>query len=198
MTTPMYFDGELLAQSGNIKVYLFNDMLHLEEGPGHTLWAIESEIHEYREQMADYPNGESLEIGLGLGVASKYILSCEGVDSLTTVEISEDVIKVQRQVNPIDDPRHIIICMDGFEYLITANKKYNFAFFDFYHFADEEGLPLIKKYVEMCKKRVLKEGGKIVGWFDIRRVLKEGGKIVGWFDVSTPEEFIKPFYDLFE
>jgi predicted membrane-bound spermidine synthase len=183
MVTPIYFThGKLLAESGNMRIYLFNDMLHLEEGPGHTLWAIESEIHEYREQMADYPNGEGLEIGLGLGVASRYILTCEGVKSLTTVEISEDVIKVQKQVNPIDDPRHTIICMDGWEYIISTDKKYNFIFMDMYHFIDEDGLPLIEKYVEMCKKRVL----------------KEGGKIVGWFDVSTPEEFIKPFYDLFE
>jgi spermidine synthase len=177
----MYFThGRLLAQSGNIKVYLFNNLLHLEEN--HVLWAIEDEIKEYKEQIANYPHGACLELGLGLGVASRYILSCEGVDSLTTIELQEDVIKVQKQVNFINDSRHTIICMDGFEYLISTDKKYDFIFMDHYHFADEDGLPLIKKYVEMCKKRVLKEGGKIVGWFDI----------------YTPEEFVKPFYNLFK
>jgi len=181
--TPIYFThGKLLAQSGNIRVYLFNGLLHLEEGPGHTLWAIEDEIYQYRDQIGNKPKGDCLEVGLGLGIASRYILSREGVKSLTTVEINEDVIKVQRQTNFIDDPRHTIICMDGFEYITKTDKKYDFAFFDHYHFIDEEGLPLIEKYVKMCKKRVLKEGGKIVAWFDI----------------STPEEFIKPFYDLFK
>jgi len=180
--TPIYFThGKLLAESGNMRVYLFDDMLHLEEGPGHTLWAIESEIKEYREQIADYPHGDCLEIGLGLGVASKYILSCDGVKSLTTVELLEDTIKVQKQTNFIDDDRHTIICMDGWEHIISTDKKYDFIFMDFYHFIDEEGLPLIERYVEMCKKRVLREGGKIVAWLDI----------------STPEEFIEPFYDLF-
>ena len=181
--TPIYFThGRLIAESGNMRVYIFNSMLHLEEGPGHTLWAIEDEVKEYKEQIKDYPHGDCLEIGLGLGVASKYILSCKGVKSLTTIELLEDTIKVQKQTNFIDDDRHIIICMDGWEYIISTDKKYDFIFMDFYHFIDEEGIPLIKKYVEMCKKRVL----------------KEGGKIVGWFDTSTPEEFVKPFYDLFE
>ena len=179
MVTPIYFtNGRLLAQSGDIKVYLFNDLLHLEED--HVLWAIEDEIEEYKDQIKDYPHGDCLEIGLG--IASRYILSCRGVNSLTTIEINEDTIVVQKQTNFIDDPRHTIVCMDGFEYLITTDKKYDFIFMDHYHFIDEEGLPLIKKYVEMCKKRVLKEGGKIVGWWDI----------------YTPEEFIEPFYKIFE
>ena len=183
MSTPIYFThGKLLAKSGNIKVYLFNDLLYLEEGPGHTLWTIESEIEEYEQQIANYPKGNCLEIGLGLGVASRYILSCKGVKSLTTVELLEDVIKVQKQVNFINDPRHSIICMNGWEHIISTDKKYDFVFMDHYHFADEEGLPLIKKYVEMCKKRVLKKGGKIVVWQDI----------------YMPEEFIESFHKLFK
>ena len=142
----------------------------------------ESEIEEYEQQIANYPKGNCLEIGLGLGVASRYILSCKGVKSLTTVELLEDVIKVQKQVNFINDPRHSIICMNGWEHIISTDKKYDFVFMDHYHFADEEGLPLIKKYVEMCKKRVLKKGGKIVVWQDI----------------YMPEEFIESFHKLFK
>jgi spermidine synthase len=181
MVTPIYFThGKLLAESGNMRVYLFNGLLHLEEG--HTLWAIEDEIHQYKEQIKDYPHGKCLEVGLGLGVASRYILSCEGVESLTTVELQKDVIKVQKQTNFIDDDRHTIICMDGWKYIISTDKKYDFIFMDFYHFIDEDGLPIIEEYVEVCKKRILKEKGKIVGWFDL----------------YTPEEFIEPFYDLFK
>jgi len=179
MTTPMYFDGKLLAQSGNIRVYLFNGLLHLEEG--HVLWAIEDEIKEYKDQIKDYPNGQCLELGLGLGVASKYILSCEGVKSLTTVEINEDVIKVQRQTNFIDDDRHEIVCMDGLSYINSTDKTFDFIFMDFYHFIDEEGLPIIREYVEACKK-----------------IIRKDGKIIGWFDIYSPEEFVEPFYKIFE
>jgi len=183
MPTPVYFThGELIAESGNSRIYKFNDLLHLEEGPGHTLWAIEDEIEEYEDQIKNYPYGDCLEIGLGLGVASKYILSCERVSSLTTIEINEDTIKVQKEANFIDDPRHIIIYMDGWKYINETDKKYDFIFMDFYHFIDEEGLPIIKKYVEICKERVLKKGGKIICWFDI----------------YTPEEFVDEFYKIFE
>lgn len=183
MATPIYFThGELLAESGNAKIYKFNGLLHLEEGPGHTLWAIEDEIDEYKAQIKDYPHGDCLEIGLGLGIASRYILSCEGVESLTTIEINYDTIKVQKQANFIDDKRHTIICMGGLDYINSTIEMYDFVFMDFYHFIDEEGLPLIKHYVEKCKKRILKENGKIIGWFDIH----------------TPEEFVDKFYKIFE
>lgn len=181
--TPIYFThGELIAESGNMRIYRFNNLLHLEEGPGHTLWAIEDEIDEYKEQIGNYPHGDCLEIGLGLGIASKYILSCTGVDSLTTIEISKDTIIVQKQTNFIDDKRHIIICMDGWKYINKTNKKYDFIFMDFYHFIDEDGLPIIKEYVDICK----------------RKILKEDGKIVGWWDVYTPEEFTDEFYRIFK
>lgn len=182
MNTPIYFThGELIAESKNMRVYVFDGMLHLEEGPGHTLWAIGSEIDEYKEQIGDYPHGDCLELGLGLGIASRYILSCEGVNSLTTVEISEDTIIVQKQTNFIDDERHEIVCMDGWKYINKTNKKYDFIFMDFYHFIDEDGLPVIKEYVEASK-----------------RILRKGGKIIGWFDIYTPEEFVEPFHKLFE
>jgi len=52
MTTPIYFThGDLIAESGNMRIYDFNGLLHLEEGPGHTLWAIEDEIDEYKAQF---------------------------------------------------------------------------------------------------------------------------------------------------
>jgi len=81
----LYFrDGELLAQSGEARVYRFMDFLHLDIGPGHNLWAIESELEDYVWQINGRPKGDCLEIGLGLGVASKYILSCPKVKTLTT------------------------------------------------------------------------------------------------------------------
>jgi len=181
-TTPIYFThGDLIAESGNMRIYDFNGLLHLEEGPGHTLWAIEDEIDEYKEQIGNYPRGDCLEIGLGLGIASRHILSCRGVNSLTTVEISEDTIIVQKQAYFIDDKRHEVVCMDGLSYINSTDKAFDFIFMDFYHFIDEEGLPEIETYVKACK-----------------RILRKDGKIVGWFDIHTPEEFVEPFYEIFK
>jgi len=182
MDMPIYFThGELIAESGNARIYRFNDLLHLEEGPGHTLWAIEDEIEEYKRQIGEHPKGDCLEIGLGLGVASKYILSCAGVESLVTVEINKDIIKVQKEANFINDERHRIIHMSGLDYINSTSEMYDFMFFDFYHFIDEDGIPVIEKYVGAAK-----------------RILKKEGKIVGWFDIYTPEEFVNEFYKLFE
>jgi len=178
----IYFrDGELLSQSGNVKVYKFMDLLHLEIGPGHNLWAIESELEDYIWQLNDRPKGNCLEIGLGLGVASKYILSCPKVDSLTTVEISEDVIEVQKQVNTIVDKRHRIVSADGLIYMYATNKKFDFIFVDCYDIIDEDTLPLIYDYAYACK-----------------RVLNDNGEAIGWFDKATPEEYAEEFFDLWK
>jgi len=178
----LYFrDGELLAQSGEVRAYKFMDLLHLEIGPGHNLWAIENELEDYIWQINDRPFGDCLEIGLGLGVASRYILSCPRVKSLTTLEISEDVIDVQKQVNYIADKRHLILNADGLLYMYATNKKFDFIFVDCYDLIDEETLPMIADYSNACKK-----------------VLRTGGEAMGWFDKATPEEFVEEFYSLWK
>lgn len=178
----LYFrDGELVANSGEVRAYKFMDLLHLELGPGHNLWAIESEFEDYVWQINDRPRGDCLEIGLGLGIASRYILSCPKVDSLTTVEINEDVINVQKQINPIDDDRHLILNAEGLPYMCATNRRFDFVFIDCYDAVDEDTLPMIADYVNAAK-----------------RLLKECGEILGWWDKATPEQFIKPFFDLFK
>lgn len=178
----LYFrDGELIAESGEVRVYKFMNILHLEIGPGHNLWALSSEQEDYIWQLNDRPRGDCLEIGLGLGVASKYILSCPLVKSLTTVEINSNVIEVQRQVNYIDDDRHLVLNTDGLIYMYATNKKFDFVFLDGWDIIDEDTLPMIADYVKAAK-----------------RLLKDGREVVGWFDKQTPEEFVKPFFDLFK
>ena len=178
----IYFkDGELVASSGNVNIYNFMDMLHLEIGPGHNLWAIESELEDYIWQLNDKPRGNCLEIGLGLGVASRYILSCPKVKSLTTVEINKDVIEAQKQANYIDDDRHLILNADGLTYMYTTRRVFDFVFIDCYDIIDEETLPIIADYVKASEK-----------------LLARNGEVIGWFDKMTPEEFVSPFFDLFE
>jgi hypothetical protein len=178
----IYFrDGELLYQSGEVRAYRFMNKLHLEIGPGHNLWAIETELEDYIWQINDKPKGDCLEIGLGLGVASKYILSCPKVKSLTTVELREDVIEVQRQVNTIVDRRHAILNCDGLTYMYATDRKFDFVFVDCYDIIDEDTLPMIADYAHACRK-----------------VLNDGGVAIGWFDKETPEEFVEDFYGLWD
>lgn len=187
----IYFkDGKLIAESGKARIYRLNDELYLEIGPGHNLWALESELEDYIWQLSNNPKGECLEIGLGLGVASKYILSCPKVTGLTTVEINEDVIGVHSQLKLEDysfdysevsyDKRHTILNLDGLIYMYETNRRFDFIFIDCYDVIDEDTMPTI---VDMVNAG--------------RRILKEDGNIMGWFDKATPEEFVDDFYRLF-
>ena len=176
-----FYDGELIASHNMARVYTMSNDLYLEIGIGHNLWAFSGELDTYIWQMQDYPCGDCLEIGLGLGVATKYLLSFPHVRSLETVEINKDVIEVQRQSNKINDTRHSIINDDGLHYLYSTDKMFDFIFVDCYKVIDEETLPLITDIASGC-----------------RRVLRDGGKVIGWADDATPEYFIKPFYKLFD
>lgn len=179
--TPIYFThGELVAERGVAKVYYFNDQLHLEIGPGHNLWAYEGERDQYVQQIIE-PFGHCLEIGLGLGTASQYILSFDEVKSLTTVEIHPDVIEVHKIVNPIMDERHSIVHMDGLDYMSRAGRRFHYVFLDFYDIIDEDTIFILEQFVKASKK-----------------ILYEGGKIQAWLDTSTPREFAEEFYRIME
>jgi len=165
-----------------------NDELFLEIGSGHNLWALESELADYVEQLQDRPRGHCLEIGLGLGVASKYILSFPKVDSLTTVEINKDVIAVQQQANPVVDKwgyystdHHVVLNCDGLEFMYVTKNTYDFIFIDCYSEISEDTLPIIQDMVQAGKN-----------------ILKPGGTIMGWFDPYTPDDFVDRFYNLFK
>ena len=193
-TGTVYFrDGELIAEAGSARVYKMRvedkEELFLELGEGHTLWAHTMEWSDYAEQIYDKPRGNCLEIGLGLGVASRYILSCPKVSHLTTVEISKDVIDLQQKLNPISDKwgllefkdRHTILNAEGLAYAYMTRDRYDFIFIDCYDRIDEETLPVIADIAYACK-----------------RILKSDGKMIGWFDPNTPEEFVNAFFQIFE
>jgi hypothetical protein len=182
MNTPMYFThGKIIAESGDIKVYEYNGVLYLEQGPGHGLWADSDEIKELSEQIGNKPKGDCLEIGLGLGVASKYILSNPNVKSLTTIELSPDVVKVYGMLNK-EDPRHTIIYnVTGLDYIFQTDKPYDFIFLDFYSIIDEDAIWEIEKCVTAG-----------------REILNNGGEIMAWFDPYTPDEFAKQFFAIFD
>jgi hypothetical protein len=178
----IYFqDGKKIAESGDTRVYELNNKLFLEKGQGHTLWALEDEIEDYIIQLESWPKGDCLEIGLGLGVASRYILTFPKVKSLTTVEIDVDVINTQEMANPIDNDSHLILNADGLYYAYETKSMFDFIFLDFYDVIDEDSLPVIADMAVACE-----------------RILKRGGKMVGWLDKHTPGDHAAIFMSLFE
>jgi spermidine synthase len=186
----IYFrDGELIAQSGNAFVYKMNNELFLEIGPGNNLWALESELDDYIDQLGSFPKGECLEIGLGLGVASRYILTFPRVTKLTTIEINQDVIDAHSKIPEeergrqldYDPKKHKIYNADGLIYAYECKKKYDFIFIDCYSIIDEDTLPFIADLAVAC-----------------RRIIKPGGHVIGWLDKGTPDGFAKQFFKIFE
>lgn len=186
----IYFrDGELVAQSGEARVYKMSGYLFLEIGKGHTLWALETELKDYMDQLSDLPQGDCLEIGLGLGVASRYILTFPKVKSLTTVEINKDVIEAHYAIEESDrghtlDYRaedHTILNANGIEYSYITKKKFDFIFIDCYDRIDEDTLPLIADVVLAC-----------------RHTLKPNGRMLGWVDEGTSAEHFDVFQHIFE
>lgn len=182
MISDLYFvEGSIIAQSGVVRIYEYKDDVFLEGGPGHFLWARESEAKEYHKQIGDLPKGDCLEIGLGLGESSKYILSKPNVNSLMTVEINLDVIKCFYQRFPGGlDEKHKIVLGNGTDFLIFTEYTFDFMFFDYYSLIDEDTLESLGSMIKAAKQR-----------------LNPGGVMVGWFDTSTPNEFVEDFYSLF-
>jgi spermidine synthase len=182
----IYFrDGKLVAESGEAKVYKMNGELFLEIGPGHTLWALESELNDYMGQLEDRPRGRCLEIGLGLGVASRYLLTFPNVDHLTTIEVNSDVVAVHSRIREedrglkldYDNSKHRILNAEGILYAYQTKQRYDFIFIDCYDRIDEDTLPVIADMYAACS-----------------RILKPKGEIIAWLDKHTPE----PFYSAFE
>jgi len=179
--TYIYFvDGEIIVEAGDVRIYKMDDNLFLEKGPGHNLWADSMEIEDYKGQIGDSPRGDCLEIGLGLGVASNYILSCPRIKSLTTVEFDLDVINAYRYLEPMPDPKHRIVCQSGYIYMSCTKEKYDFIFLDFYNILDKETLMVLEQYKKLAEN-----------------LLRPDGVIKAWFDPYTTDEEAEEFFKLF-
>jgi len=185
----IYFrDGKLLVESGDARVYKLDGGLFLEIGDGHNLWAFEDELKDYTYQLQDFPRGDCLEIGLGLGVVSRYLLTFPKVKHLTTVEINEHVINAHAKIPEderkyqlgYDPSKHLILNADGLAYAYQTKKTFDFIFIDCYSVIDEDSLPMIADTVNACT-----------------RVLKRGGRMMGWLDPNTPEEHALIFEQIF-
>ena len=178
--SPSYFrDGKLVMRNGEVRVYDLDDELFMELGRQNLISA-DKDLPEYIWQLADKPFGDCLVISLGLGIASKYLLSFNNVKSVTVIEEYEEIIDVQNKINPIYDTRFKVINEAALPYLYRTDDVYDFIFLDYHTIINEYTFPFIADTARACKK-----------------VLVYNGILLGWLDGNTPEVFIDSFFDLF-
>jgi spermidine synthase len=149
--------------------YLFVDQI---------MYASTSERSWYVKNVMPYATGKCLEIGLGLGVASKSMLVKKEVRHLLTVEANERVIDAFGR--PLRN--HNILHADIYnwvENLVYVDPVYDFIFVDHYTLEDEE---VITPLEDLSKR--------------LRLLLKPEGKMVFWIDENAPEEDQKLLKDL--
>jgi len=173
-----YIEGDLVSQHGNIKVYSMNNELFMEQDK--QLIYSDLELSDYIWQISSKPFGNCLVLGLGLGVATKYILSLNKVKKLTVVEESLDIINSQVDYGIIYDERLTAVRENYITYLYTTKQKFDFIFLDCYSRITNETLPMIADLVAAAK-----------------RCVSNKGVLIGWMDMSTPEKLVNPFYGLF-
>ena len=176
----IYFrDGTLIAKSDETRVYEMGGELFMEAGRNNLI-SSDGDLSDYIWQIGNKPYGNCLVVGLGLGIATKYILSLPKVDTVTVIEPNDSVINTQTLINPITDDRVSIINNGVLSYLYQVEDKYDFIFLDCYNIIDEDTLPFIADIVAASKK-----------------VLTRKGNLLGWLDNNTPEKFIEAFYSIF-
>lgn len=164
-------NGKLTYQEGDVRIYNVDGEDYLFVGP--VMYASSIERKWYVKNVHGKARGKCLEIGLGLGVASKVILANSDVRHLLTVEKEPEVIKAFGR--PL--PRHNILEKDVHEWVLNIFEvqKFSEPFYDFIfvdHYTDmEEDYDDLKNLQEM-----------------LRPLLKVGGNMVFWIDENAPPE----------
>lgn len=154
-------NGKLEFQRGDVRIYNVDKQQYLFIGQ--TLFASTVERLWYIQNVMPLAKGRCLEIGLGLGVASKIILSHSRVTQLLTVEKNEDVIAAFGR--PL--PKHLILCADAnvwVKSVPTVHPLYDFIFVDHYVY-DEDLFPELQELAQNLAN-LLKPGGSMVFWVD--------------------------------
>ena len=127
------------------------------------MYASTTERDWYIKNIHSLARGRCLEVGLGLGVASKVILANTSVRHLLTIENNENVIAGFGKLLP----RHTIRQMDINEWvdlLVDVSPMYDFIFVDYYVDLEEDLEDL--QHLATNLKPLLYEGGHMVFWID--------------------------------
>lgn len=154
-------NGFLEYQNDDVRIYDMEGHKYLFIGQ--VMYASTTERAWYIKNVMPYAHGKCLEIGLGLGVASKCIIVKPEVRHLLTIEKNDGVIEAFGR--PLRN--HNILHMDINEWLeniMVFEPIYDFIFVDHYAFDEEdlEGLPQLAERL----RPLLKPGGNMVFWID--------------------------------
>jgi spermidine synthase len=168
--TPFDFwerNGRLGFQRGDVRIYYVGREQYLFVGQ--TMYASTVEREWYIKNVMPHARGKVLEIGLGLGCASKVILANPRVSHLLTIESNEDVIAAYGQLLH----RHHVLLADIYEWIKSVPKDfsiYDLIFVDHY-VLDEDQLPRLEQLAE-----------------DLFPLLKKDGRMIFWIDENADEE----------
>ena len=154
-------NGTLEFTQGDVRIYDMDDQKYLFVGP--VMYASTSERSWYIRNVYPHARGKCLEIGLGLGVASKVMIANNRVTHLLTIENNEHVIGAFGK--PLE--KHNILHADATQWVSEFPRlepMYDFIFVDHYTFEEEELEAL--QWLGTGLKSLLRPGGKMVFWID--------------------------------
>ncbi len=160
-------NATLEFEQENVRIYDMEKEKYLFVGQ--IMYASTTERSWYIKNVYPHARGKCLELGLGLGVASKVMLANEKVTHLLTIEDNENVI------GAFGKPllKHNILHWDAVEWVSSfpvLEPMYDFIFVDHYTFEEEE----------MEALQFLGDG--------LKYLLKPKGQMVFWIDENAPEE----------
>lgn len=172
MSTKSPFDwwdknGKLVFHQDDVRIYNVDRQEHLLIGQ--TIFASTLERPWYIQKVLPHAKGRCLEIGLGLGCASKVILANPQTAHLLTIEKNPRVIEAFGR--PL--PRHHIVQADIYEWARRVPKTYtlyDLIFVDHYVY-DEDLFPALENLAQ-----------------DLTPLLKVGGHLIFWVDEQAPDE----------
>ena len=160
-------NGRLIFHQNDVRIYDIDGQEYLFVGQ--IMYAGTSERRWYIHNVLPHARGKCLEIGLGLGVASRVILFSKEVRSLLTIEKNENVIAAFGK--PL--LHHMILHKDVYGWakgLFVEEPFYDLIFVDHFTFETDEMEEL--------------EGLAT----NLKPLLKEGGRMIFWIDENAPEE----------
>ena len=169
-------NGQLTYRNGDVRIYVVDYEEYLFIGP--VLYASTTERRWYLWNVYPHARGKCLEIGLGLGVASKVIQANKAVRHLLTIESSMEVIIAYGQ--PL--PRHAILEANIYEWIgnwVWKKPVYDMIFVDHYVFDMDEDLHLLEDLRD-----------------NLLPLLKPKGNMIFWIDENAPDEDQKAFKEL--
>ena len=154
-------NANLEFESGDVRIYNIEgeDYLFI----GQTIYASTKELPWYIHNLYSKIRGQVLEIGLGLGCASRLICSCSRIKHLLTIEKNEDVILAFGR--PLS--HHHIIHADINEWSknLAPVDMFDLIFVDHYTMGDEDIYPELEE-LSMRLRPLVKKNGNLVFWID--------------------------------